>query len=162
MYSSATLTNLYGISRETVRQWVNEFKEYLSPGATPSAGRQRIFNDSDMRVFALIHEMKGRGALYEDIHAALKTGQRGDLPSTLHSLVPGGATDSRALGLRKELEQVKSELVATRQKLQEVMESDTKRAGQVDELRIQLESAYKTIERLNREIGRLEARGDIG
>jgi DNA-binding transcriptional MerR regulator len=162
MYTSATLTALYGISRETVRVWVNEFREYLSPGATPSAGRQRIFSDGDMKVFALIHEMKGRGALYEDIHLALKNGQRGDLPSTLYSLAQGGTTDNRSLSLRKELEQANTKIETLETALTTYAQSDQRQKAQIELLERQIETLQTKVDNLNREIGRLEARGDIG
>ena len=82
-YKSSHVQRLFSVSPETVRNWSEEFAEYLSVTATPGTGRHRIFTHEDMEVFALIAELKEKGLTYTDIHAALKNNQRGEIPPML-------------------------------------------------------------------------------
>lgn len=82
-YTSRHVSTLYGVTVETVRNWADEFTEYLSPMANPGPNRHRQFTDEDMQVFSLVSEFKSQGKTYTDIHVSLRSGQRGDLP-TLH------------------------------------------------------------------------------
>src|SRR5258707_13542651 len=87
-FSTRHIMSLFKVSKETVRNWSQEFSTYLSPTASPAAGRHRQYSEDDLRVFALVHQMKGEGQLFEDIHASLQNGQRGSLAeSDAHSLV---------------------------------------------------------------------------
>ena len=78
-YKSKDLQQLFDKSTETIRTWADEFNQFLSPTATPGEGRHRLFSSDDLRVMALVNEMKTQGKRYEDIHAALANGQRGDV-----------------------------------------------------------------------------------
>lgn len=91
-YSSRHIASLFNISRETVRVWSHEFGKYLSPTAQPEPGRHRNFTDEDLRVFSLVSDMKNRGAIYEDIHAALAAGQRGEPPLATARHIVGSET----------------------------------------------------------------------
>src|SRR5258707_2207167 len=88
MYTTSDVTQWLSISRQTVLTWVREFEAYLSPTASPDERRARQFTDADLRVFALVSERKKQGLLFADIHAALKAGQRGELPDLSRALVP--------------------------------------------------------------------------
>jgi DNA-binding transcriptional MerR regulator len=75
---------MFDISRETVRSWVKEFRDYLSPTATPPKGRQRHFTEDDLAVFALIAELKNKRWKFADIHPLLQAGERGKPQLDLH------------------------------------------------------------------------------
>jgi DNA-binding transcriptional MerR regulator len=79
-YSSQHVATLYNITVETVRSWSEEFNDYLSPTANPGHRRTRLFSPDDMEVFALISQMKQQGQTFNDIHASLQAGQRGQPP----------------------------------------------------------------------------------
>lgn len=81
-YKSGDVQKLFKVSSETVRQWAIEFENYLSPTASPGPGRMRLFTVDDLQIFALIAELKENGKTFEEIHAALKAGQKGDIPET--------------------------------------------------------------------------------
>ena len=167
-YSSRHACILFGIAPETVRNWSEEFLEYLSPTANPGKGRHRSFSEEDMGVFALIAEMKTQGRVYEDIHAALGNGQRGDPPALpveeMQALVVTGLKQESALQIQKmEMEIVRlqherdeafSQLQPTRDekiRLQAKLEAAHER---IQELSDQVEKERRRVEDLNREIGR--------
>jgi len=80
MFSVKDLSDLFGVTGQTIRQWSEEFVEYLSPRANPGKHRTRTYNEEDVEVFVLVAQMKEIGNVYEDIHVALASGQRGQLP----------------------------------------------------------------------------------
>src|SRR3954454_4310661 len=82
-YKSSHVQRLFTVSPETVRNWSEEFGEYLSVTATPGTGRHRLFTHEDIEVFALVAELKDKGLTYTDIHAALQNNQRGEVPQML-------------------------------------------------------------------------------
>ena len=80
MYTIRDVATLHGITTENARQWAVEFSRYLSPTATPGEGQKRAFTDEDMEVFDLVARLRSERRKFEDIHAALQTGQRGVAP----------------------------------------------------------------------------------
>src|SRR5689334_3666017 len=85
MYSSTDLAALLNITPQTIRSRSEEFAGHLSHVANPGPGRQRQYTDDDARVMVLINEMNKAGARVSDIHDALKTGKRGELPDKVPS-----------------------------------------------------------------------------
>lgn len=67
----------FGINPQTVRQWADEFAGYLSPDANPAKGETRVFDNDDLQVLALVAYMRNQGAGFDEIKAALDSGQRG-------------------------------------------------------------------------------------
>lgn len=80
-FSVSHLARLFGVSQQTIRQWSNEFQTYLSMRANPGKSRVRSFTNEDLPVLALISQMKELGYTYQEIHAALNNGERGEAPS---------------------------------------------------------------------------------
>lgn len=80
-FSVSHLAHVFAVSQQTIRQWSNEFHEHLSTRANPGKSRIRAYTNEDLPVFALISQMKTLGYTYQDIHAALVNGQRGEVPS---------------------------------------------------------------------------------
>jgi DNA-binding transcriptional MerR regulator len=163
-YKSADVQRLFDVSSETVRRWAEEFEEYLSPNASPGKGRTRLFTAEDLQVFALVSEYKNVGKTYTDVHVALKMGERGSIED---------ATQERSLSLqasieldmmRDRIEQLQlahNEAIEKAQELEnEVIRLKTE-VKQLDEVKDELKSAREIINKLNREIGRLEARLEI-
>lgn len=151
MYTASQIASIFSIARETVRKYAIEFHAYLSPSANPGKDRQRVYVDSDLEVFALICEMKTQGKLYSDIHASLQNGSRGEFPNEAHALIPPDSP--RAMTLQREVERLQSALVSAVETAQ--------RANVENEfLRQQVKTLEEKIDRLNREIGRLEQRID--
>lgn len=149
MYTNKDISERFGISRETARLWSNQFADYLSPTATPQAGRQRNYTDDDLSVFALVASLKGEGKQNDEISAALASGQRGTVP-TVGPVVPRA---TEVATLKRQLAQVVNELTDTRELL-------LKSEGKVELLQQQLADKESTIRQLYREIARLEAAQD--
>ena len=152
MITASYVLELFDISRETVRQWSAEFAEHLSPGANPGDRLPRLFTDDDLRVLALVSNMKDEGKRYADIHAALRNGQRAELPDKPAAQVELTAT-TRATTLQQQV----TTLVAERA---ELLATNANQAGKIELLERQLAEAQAEIKILNREIGRLEAGND--
>lgn len=174
-YTSRHVRLLHDISSETIRNWCDEFGDYLSSTANPGKGKHRNFTDDDMRVFDLIAKMKGQGLTYEQIHAALLNGQRGDEPQ-----LP--AEEMQELIVKEEKSQLSLEVEVIQRALRLVTEERDKLQSQVtrlqdeiqpvkddnirlqtrleenqkrmDDLEEEVKSMRKRIEELNREIGK--------
>lgn len=134
-YTTQHLCNLFKISHQTVKNYATEFADHLSPTATPGPNRQRYFTDDDLTVIALIVEMKGAGGLYEDIHAALRNGQRGVMPDgSLVSADPG-----MALVLRQQIDQLTA-------RIRELELDNARKDGQIELLKEMLADAQRRLE----------------
>lgn len=81
MVVTAEVAAYYKRTDQTIRAWAREFSRHFSPTANPGGGKGRNYTVEDLEVIALIAEMKDRNATYEEIHAALDAGQRGDPPN---------------------------------------------------------------------------------
>ncbi len=163
-YSTSEAKAIFNRDEQTIRNWAIEFAEHLSPLANPEKGRSRIFTEDDMRVLDLIASMKDDGKQYIDIHAALKAGQRGNLPvvspEELRALTVGEI--ERRLSL--EIQHLQNELTDAREQLQQM--NDLKahnarleerielREEQVKTLADQLREAQDKMEKLLREVGK--------
>ena len=149
MWSTGDIQKMFGVSPQTVRNWTKEFKNFLSDGAAPTqAGYTRRFNADDLLVFALVSEMTGLGAAYPEVRAALMTGKRGDLPEAPKQ------DDGPIALLRPE------EIARTMALIKERDEA----LGRIEQLLLERDHDRRVvaakdneINRLNREIGRLEA-----
>lgn len=140
-YTTQHVSNLFNIVNQTVRNYAAEFSHYLSPSARPGANRQRQFTDDDLAVFALIVEMKNNGAIYEDIHAALANGQRGQIPEP-NAITPTNA-NVMLLALREQVTTLVNEV--KRLELENAAKD-----GQIALLKEQLADANREIRKLER------------
>jgi DNA-binding transcriptional MerR regulator len=111
---------LYNISGETVRQWSLEFQQYLSPTGQPGSRRRKVFVDEDMQVFSLVAAMKKDRKTYEEIHAALQSGQRGEVPVMPPQEVFAISTTDREKALQLQLSFAQQELLKLQDELQSV------------------------------------------
>jgi outer membrane murein-binding lipoprotein Lpp len=125
-----------------------------------------------MRVFALVANLKNQGLTYDDIHAALANGQRGDPPTLpaedMQALVVTDQKQQSAIQIQQlevqiaqlklERDEALAQIQPTRDeniRLQTRLEITQER---VKELSEQLEKAQKRIEELNREVGQRMAK----
>lgn len=158
----ADIKELFDVSHQTVRRWCDEFEQYLSSSATPPAGEMRLFTDDDLRVLALVAQVKNNGGIYEDAHARLRAGERGEIPDEPPSEQQKQMVMSQLAiqnkELRAEIESLTREREATQAALKEKSE-------EVIRLQTRLEEAEKRIaefkeqgrDDLLMEIGRLKA-----
>ena len=183
LYSSRQTATLFGVALETVRNWADEFQNYLSPTATPGHGKHRMYSYDDLRVFSLVSDLKAQGMTYADIHGALQNGQRGQAPALppeeVQALVVG--EQERRLSLEvdylqrslvkvqqelevartelKAVEAIKEEKIRLESRLEHEQTRVQEKEGQIQELKTQLSEAQKRIEDLLRESGTQYAKG---
>jgi DNA-binding transcriptional MerR regulator len=70
-----------GTSDQTLRLWANEFRVFMSSTAAPPPGVAREFNDVDLRLLAVVRDMRRIQRPTEEIHAELqRIIDTGDLP----------------------------------------------------------------------------------
>ncbi len=151
-FQTRHVSQLFDVSHQTVKDWCDAFADFLSPTATPGKGRARHFTDEDMRVFALISEIKRSGGTYEDVRIALGAGQRGFVPDQLDQaiMMPQNISITR---LRHALEEARREAQQLRDELMQVR-------GENRLLREQLEARDRQIRQLYRDLAKLEAEDD--
>ena len=150
-------------SGPTIRNWAKEFADHLSPTGSPEAGKVREFTIEDMRVFDLIAKMKDQGKTYDEIHASLKAGARGDAPDLDESAleVLQAAEGERRVAL--EVQALQQVIVDLRRQLDRAQET----AAQVETVRLEnraLETSLRHVEkdrnelkeRLDKTIARVE------
>ena len=178
-FKSSHVQRLFDVSAETVRNWSDEFQKYLSVTATPGSGRHRLFTIDDMEVFALVAELKEKGMVYADIHAALDNGQRGEVPPTLIEQVQDlhlamkvdQAQDAIARiqsdrdAALAQLQSLHDENIRLQTRLEVIEEVTSKRIEdshkRVEGLERELEKARDEVKQLTSELGYLRGRTEL-
>lgn len=130
-YNSRHVSTLFGVTVETIRNWSETFRSYLSPTANPGKNRPRLFTVSDMEVFSLIAQMRNDAMGFEDIHASLSNGLRGDPPELPPDEVEALVTGEHEKRLSLEIQYLQKALAKVQQERDEAL-------GKVDQL-LQLE-----------------------
>ena len=151
-YQTRHISQLFDISHQTVKDWCDNFTEYLSPTAMPGKGRTRHFTEDDLRVFSQVADIKRSGGTFEDVHIALKAGQRGTLPDDLDKamLLPQNVSLTR----------MRNALADAHQEAQTMRDEMLKVQGENRLLKDQLEQREKEVRQLYRDMARLEASQD--
>ncbi len=147
-YTSRHAVILYKVTAETIRSWTEEFSDYLSPTANPGKGRHRIFSDEDMQVFAYIQERKKQGAVFDQIHAELANGNRGNIPPLPPDEIQGLVSDQQERRLSFQVENLQLALNRLKQQYDDALV----RANEADELKakyIQIETELNVIRRVD-------------
>lgn len=182
-YSSRHTATIFGVALETIRNWADEFQDYLSPTATPGRGKHRMYTFDDLRVFSLVADLKKQGMTYTDIHASLRNGQRGQPPALppeeIQALVVGDQERRLSLEVEylqrsliraqqeldeartalKEATQIREEKVRLETRLEAEQQRIEDKERQIQELKGELGSAQRRIEELLRESGQQYAKG---
>nr|WP_281719792.1 MerR family transcriptional regulator [Nitrosomonas nitrosa] len=154
-YTSTQAAKIYGVSLQTINYWAGQFKEYLSPTANPGGRRKRRLSIEDMRVLSLISSMKNEGSTFEDIHATLKTGQRGQAPAVDPNQVQAIVANETEVHLALRNERLQQMLVEAHDKLaqaQEQLKDMDKLRLKTARLEAQLDSQAKERERLENQV----------
>jgi DNA-binding transcriptional MerR regulator len=66
--------DLYDKNSNTLRSWVDEFKDFLGSSANPEAGRPRFFTEDDLRVLRAIRDLRANHLPYSEIRTRLSQG----------------------------------------------------------------------------------------
>ena len=183
VYSSRHTATIFGVALETIRNWADEFQDYLSPTATPGRGKHRMYTFDDLSVFSLVADLKKQGMTYMDIHASLRNGQRGQPPALPPEEIQALVVGDQERRLSLEVEYLQRSLIRAQQELDEArtalkeatqikeekirletrLDAEQKRIEdkehQIQELKGELGSAQRRIEELLRESGQQYAKG---
>ncbi len=65
---------LHDKNSNTLRSWVEEFKEFLGNSANPEPGRPRFFTEDDMRVLRTVRDLRANHLPYTEIKTRLGQG----------------------------------------------------------------------------------------
>lgn len=156
------LVKKFGVSEATIRRWSADFKEHLSP----QQGRRRSYTREDYIVIATIYELFSSGLTQRIVEQKLREGYRvaaeevSEIGYSDGRMVPAAVVEQviDASGLRAELEQVKFE----RDRLMDMLtRSEQARTELQKELNEKVDHLQQEIARLQRELGRAEARAEI-
>lgn len=143
-YTTQHAQALFNVSHTTIKNWTAEFSDYLSPLATPESRKARQFTEEDLKVLALVAELKAnRAASFEDIHFALRSGQRGTLPDSISTTLAPTST------LVSGITQLQAVINDLNQQIEVERAEKFMAKGQVELLEKQLETAQEKIIELN-------------
>ena len=144
-----------GISASTVRLWAKEYAEYLSPGARPGKGEQRLFAPDDIAIFKTVRAIRESGGNTDQIIAALDAGERLETTQETPQDVPGQASGTQTALLPMELIQA----IVTPYKQQ--IEANTARIERLEgELAHERAARLEAEKEASRLAGRLETMGE--
>jgi len=154
--TTKTVAVYFKRSGPTIRNWAREFADHLSPTGSPEAGKVREFTVDDMQVFDLIAKMKDQGKTYDEIHAALKSGARGDPPDLDESAleVLQAAEGERRVAL--EVQALQQVIVDLRRQLDRAQEA----AAQVEEVKLENKALQTSLSHLEADREELKDRLD--
>jgi DNA-binding transcriptional MerR regulator len=74
----AELAKLIEVSGDTLRRWTREYRDFLSPSATPPKGQPRIMTEHDQRVLRMVKSLRDAGQDREAIIDTLHREQLND------------------------------------------------------------------------------------
>lgn len=160
LYSTRHIAGLFGVSSETVRSWSNTFARHLSISATPSDGRHRTFTEDDLKVFALIKQMKERGLVFDEIQIALENGQRGDPPLVEAKEMVSAEGRQQITLLQREIVRLETEREALAAALRPTQDENVRLKALLERSETELHEARQEIRKLERRLGRFEGDED--
>jgi DNA-binding transcriptional MerR regulator len=163
-------------SGPTIRNWAREFAEYLSPTGAPQEGKPREFTPDDMAVFDLVAKMKDQNKTYEEIHATLKSGMRGNPPDfdaeTLAEITASAGkrqVDLEVQALQQVVMDLKNRLAAAQEQAslveqvklenRELQTSLRHIETDKEDLRKRLDTVLERVETLSKQLGEEYVRG---
>lgn len=145
-FSTKQLYLLFGCSHQTIKNWSDVYSDFLSPTARPDKNRKRVFTESDVRVFELVHRLKGEGKFNEDILAALGAGEVGNMP-----MIPVQLSAPQNTALAIAMQQVSD--------LTEMLEAAKQRES---ELNVKVDVLEKMLYKAQKRVVQLEMSLDFG
>jgi DNA-binding transcriptional MerR regulator len=152
-YKNEDLRDTFGLSHETIRRYTLDFAEFLSEGANPPEGKHRSYDESDLRVFAVIASMKTANHSNDDIKQILRAGLEGRLADTVTIESPTlSPTIERTIArqeigkLQHAIEQERKEKEAAQAEAQEWRDKANKADGKIEELKEQVDSLRTQLE----------------
>lgn len=71
---ASTQLGLHDKNSNTLRSWVEEFKDFLGGSANPEPGRPRFFTEDDLRVLGTVRDLRLNHLPYSEIRSRLAQG----------------------------------------------------------------------------------------
>jgi DNA-binding transcriptional MerR regulator len=146
-YKNEDIRDYFNVSHETVRRYAIDFAEFFSDGAAPDKpGQHRVYNDSDLRVFAVIVSMKNRAGISGDLSSLLDDETVTLSPHIQNQLV------------RQEVDNLRQQLASAADEAQVWRDKAMKLEGQLEQLQKQMEqqsNGQTNLIELHKEIARL-------
>lgn len=71
---ASTQLGLQDKNSNTLRSWVEEFKDFLGASANPDPGKPRFFTEDDLRILRTIRDLRAIHLPYSEIRARLEQG----------------------------------------------------------------------------------------
>jgi len=167
-YKSGQVANLYGVTTETLRSWSKDFSTYLSPSAQAGKNKQRLYSNEDLTIISLVAELRKENLTYQEIHLALKNGQRGQPPALnpdeLRELQKQAKQETDPETLQNLLVRTQDTLEVVQRQLYELQEIKERNielttslshvTDERDRLQKQTTQLNKKVEQLTRELGK--------
>ena len=151
-YKNEDLRDLFNISHQTVRKYSMDFTEFLSEGANPDEpGTHRVYNESDLRVFALIVRMKNSNQSDDEIKSTLIAAAKGELSELLDDPTVTLTSNMQMTLAKQELSNLNNKLDMAIAEAQQWRDEAKLLKGRIEEL----EKRPDTIE-LHKQIARHE------
>lgn len=138
-YRTKDVAAFYDVSDQTVGVWSREFAQYLSPHANPGRKKKRLFTKEDMSVFSLVSQLQGHGMTFEEIHANLKSGARGEEPHVEPTEVQALISTETESRLAVENDRLTRALVSAQEALKKA-EIELAKLREVEDQNIRLET----------------------
>lgn len=155
-YTNTQASQIFKTTRENLRRWAVEFSDFLSPTANPIAGKGiREYTYEDLKVLALIAQMKALRKQPQDIILALENGDRGEPPDDVTTLAFIGSKNAPA-HLQKHIATLETALTEIKHQLEDA-KSEVQGVTAVNKyLQIKLADTEKKLEEAHILIGQLK------
>lgn len=144
---ASTQLGLHDKNSNTLRSWVEEFKDFLGSSANPEAGKPRFFTEDDMRVLRAVRDLRANHLPYTEIKTRLAQGAH--------------AVEQPAPALEEHVPTRESALAATEQ-IQSLMAPMSRAAdewrGLAEQYRTRLEDREARVATLEQRVDSLQAR----
>jgi DNA-binding transcriptional MerR regulator len=147
-----------GIDPKTVKSWTDEFSEFFTEDARGNGRTQRFYHPEDLIVLNTIRVERSNRVEREKIQVLLQTGYRNEAFPAEYYTVEGDAAIvqyTQLAMLRTQLTEKEAEIARMRQ------ERDTELERLQRERTEERERLMTEVAKLNREIGRLQAKIEI-
>ena len=149
-FTTAHLAKIFDLTEQTIKSWSAEFASDLSPMATPPAGKRRRFTRADVEVFALVSDYRNKSVSFEEIHLALNTNQRGEVPPIADELAVQDTTTI--------IMTLKNQMASLQFHITELQSDRSEAEGQVKLLKDQLDAKERLIRQLYEENAELRVK----
>jgi DNA-binding transcriptional MerR regulator len=134
----------------TLRSWVDEFKEYLGSSANPEPGKPRFFTEDDMQVLRTVRDLRLNHLPYSEIKERLAQGahaveQKNGAAEPGHELVPAHEQGS-SLVLGDQLQALLAPLSQAADQWRDLADQYRMRLEERDTRVLQLEQRIDTLQ----------------